>query len=132
MTEMGRDDTKDGTRQEVLAEPRNEVRLRGRVTTPPEERELPSGSRIITLRLSVTRTPSPMGRGSKQTSDWVDCVVWGGRERRTTARWRQGDLVEVDGSLRRRFYRGQGGTSTRLEVEVLGGRLVSRAEPVGG
>ena len=39
--------------------------------------------------------------------------------------WRAGDVVEVEGALRRRFQRGGAGTSTRLEVEVLSGRLVS-------
>lgn len=106
----------------------NVVRLRGRVTPPPEERALPSGTTIVTLRISMARTPSPMGAGSRQTSDWVDCVAWGGRSRRLTSRWRTGDVVEVEGALRRRFYRGDVGTATRLEVEVLSGRVVSRAE----
>jgi hypothetical protein len=35
--------------------------------------------------------------------------------------------VEVEGSLRRRFQRGASGTSTRLEVEMLSGRVVARA-----
>ncbi len=107
--------------------PTNTVRLRGRVSTAPEERELPSGSVILTLRLSVRREPTPMTQGSKQQSDWVDCSVWAARTRRTVARWRVGDTVEVEGALRRRFYRGSESTSTRLEVEVLSGRLVSRA-----
>ena len=109
-------------------EPTNLVRLRGRVSTPPEERELPSGTTIVTLRLSVPREASPMTKGSRQTSDWVDCSAWGAKVRRTASRWRSGDLVEVEGALRRRFYRGASGTATRLEVEVLSGRLVSRAE----
>ena len=69
-----------------------------------------------------------MTQGSKQQSDWVDCSVWGARVRRTVGRWQAGDIVEVEGALRRRFYRGGDGTSTRLEVEVLSGRLVARAE----
>ena len=108
--------------------PANSVRLRGRVSTAPEERELPSGARILTLRVSVPREPSPMTQGSKQQSDWVDCSVWGARVRRTVGRWQSGDIVEVEGALRRRFYRGGDATSTRLEVEMLSGRLVARAE----
>ncbi len=107
----------------------NVVRLRGKVSTPPEERELPSGTCIITLRVSVPREPSPMSAGSRQTSDWVDCAAWGGKARRTVAGWRSGDLVEVEGALRRRFYRVGAGTATRLEVEILSGRVVSRAAP---
>jgi single-strand DNA-binding protein len=109
----------------------NQVRLRGRVSTPPQRRVLPSGTEIVTLRLSVAREPSPMATGSRQTTDWFDCSVWGGRLRRTVAGWREGDLVQVEGALRRRFYRAGGGTATRVEVEVLRGRVTARAGRAG-
>lgn len=109
--------------------PANEVRLRGRVSTPPEERVLPSGTLIVTFRVSVAREASPMANGSKQSSDWVDCTAWGAKARRAASRWRAGDVVEVEGALRRRFQRGAAGTSTRLEVEMISGRLVTRADP---
>ena len=109
--------------------PSNVVRLRGRVSTAPSTRELPSGTSIVVVRLSVPREQTPMTRGSKQTADWVDCAAWGARARRAVNRWAQGDVVEIEGALRRRFFRGGPGMSTRLEVEVLSGRLVRRAEP---
>ena len=109
--------------------PTNVVRLRGRVSTAAEERELPSGTAMVTVRLSVAREPTPMTSGSRQGHDWVDCSVWGGRARRTVAGWRAGDVVEVEGALRRRFYRAGGATSTRLEVEILSARTVTRAAP---
>lgn len=102
----------------------NAVLLRGRVSSGPERRELPSGAEIVTVRLSVSRSPTPMTRGSKQSVDWVDCVAWGGTPRRSVASWSVGDVVEVRGALRRRFYRGAQGTATRLELEVLRGRRV--------
>lgn len=129
MTRKARTGTEPGAELESEDEgPTNLVRLRGRISTPPEERELPSGTSIVTLRLSVARESSPMTKGSRQTFDWVDCSVWGAKIRRTASRWREGDVVEIEGALRRRFYRGASGTATRLEVEVLSGRLVSRAE----
>ena len=109
--------------------PTNRVWLRGRVSTAPEERELPSGTLIVTFRVSVAREASPMTNGSKQSADWVDCTAWGAKARRAASRWRLGDVVEVEGALRRRFQRGTAGTSTRLELEVLSGRLVTRAVP---
>ena len=45
----------------------------------------------------------------------------------SVGRWRPGDLVDIDGALRRRFFRAEGRTATRVEVEVLGARLVERA-----
>lgn len=110
---------------------RNAVALRGRISSAPTERELPSGDVIFTFRLVVGRDPSPMTKTmtktSKQSSDWVDCVAWGGRVKRSVTTWRVGDFVEVEGALRRRFFRVEARTSTRVEVEVLTGRVVERA-----
>jgi single-strand DNA-binding protein len=105
----------------------NVVALTGRLTAAPEERTLPSGDVIATFRLSVPRQDTPMSRGSKQTTDWVDCVAFAARPRRTVGSWQVGDEVAVDGALRRRFYRTAAGASTRLEVEVLRARRLTRA-----
>jgi len=105
----------------------NSVTLCGRVSSAPTERALPSGDEILTFRLVLARQKSPMSDKSKRTSDWVDCVAWGGRVRRSAAGWRVGDTVQVEGALRRRFFRADGRTSTRVEVEVLAGRIVARA-----
>lgn len=118
--------------QSARDEPVNLVRLRGRVTTAPEQRTLPSGTAIVTFRISVGRGVSPMTSSSKQTVDWVDCAAWGGRVRRSALGWAVGDVVEVEGALRRRFYRGANGTATRLEVEALGGRVLVRAPAPAG
>jgi len=100
----------------------NTVQLRGRLSSAPVDRELPSGALITTFRISVPRARTAMTAGSSQTVDWVDCTAWSARCRRTVAGWQVGDRVAVSGALRRRFYRGGGETSTRLEVEVLGAR----------
>lgn len=97
----------------------NEVHLTGRVTSGPEERTLPSGDVIVTFRLSMAREVTPMTKRSKQTSDWVDCVAFGSRPRRSVSGWAVGEVVSVEGALRRRFYRAGEGAMTRLEVEVL-------------
>ena len=104
----------------------NTVALRGRVSSAPVDRELPSGLVISTFRVSVPRARTAMTTGSTQTSDWVDCTAWSARSRRSVASWEVGDRVELTGSLRRRFYRSGEGASTRLEVEVTSAR---RARP---
>lgn len=106
----------------VLAE-HNEVRLTGRVSAAPEERVLPSGDRLWTFRLVVERG-RPVGR---QTVDTLDCAAWSGRTRRSVAGWRPGDVVQVEGALRRRFYRAGGATASRVEVEVVAARVIRRA-----
>lgn len=110
----------------------NTVELRGRVSSAPLERELPSGAVITTFRMSVPRARTPMTSGSAQTSDWVDCAAWSARSRRSVGGWAVGDQVEVTGALRRRFYRVGEGATTRLEVEVLGARRArARDRPEG-
>ena len=119
-------DTAEGHEIEAHEAGVNQVVLRGRVSGAPDERELPSGALVVGVRISVRRDQpaTAMTKGSKQTVDWVECTAWSGLTRRTVARWAVGDLVEVEGALRRRFPRG-GGVS-RLEVEVLRARRVAR------
>jgi single-strand DNA-binding protein len=115
------------TTSEIASVSRNVVSLAGRISSAPIERELPSGDRVVTFRLVIAREQSPMTAKSKQVSDWVDCAVWGGRVRRNASSWQVDDRVEIEGALRRRFFRDGSGASTRLEVEVLTGRRVERA-----
>ena len=103
----------------------NEVRLVGRVSQPPEERLLPSGDTLWSFRVIVPR-PEDHTRSRHQV-DAVDCCVWSGRVRRSVASWRVDDVVEVSGSVRRRFFRTAQGAASRFEVEVSAGRLIRRA-----
>ena len=105
--------------------PVNEVRLVGRVSQAPEERVLPSGDVLWTFRVVVPR--SPARTESRQTVDALECAVWGGRVRRSVATWAEGDLVEVSGSLRRRFFRAGSAAASRVEVEVTAGKVIRRA-----
>lgn len=100
----------------------NQVLLQGRLSRTPEEKVLPSGDRIWTLRVVV-----PREEGERPGVDWVDCAVWGGRLRRSVASWAEGDVVEVSGALRRRFFRTGGGPQSLVEVEAASGRLIRRA-----
>lgn len=104
----------------------NEVRLAGRISAGPEERVLPSGDVLWTFRIVVPRPPA--GRaGVRAGVDALECAVWGGRVRRSVAGWGEGDLVEVTGAIRRRFFRTAAGAASRVEVEVASGRLIRRA-----
>lgn len=116
---------------------RNEVALVGRLAAEPESRELPSGSVIMTFRLVVRREPEPrerarQGEGRAPTVDTLDCVAWRADLRRQLARWHPGDVVELDGTLRRRFWRSPGGPASRTEVEAHRVRRVARAEARAG
>jgi single-strand DNA-binding protein len=105
----------------------NTVVLRGRLAAPAQERELPSGDLLAAFRLIVDR-PRPRRPGTP-TVDTLDCVAWRPRLRRVVGAWRAGDVVEVRGALRRRFWRGPAGPASRCEIEVSGGRRVTKAPP---
>src|SRR3954454_23809120 len=112
--------------QESQADEVNEVTLVGRMSQPAEEQVLPSGSELWKFRVIVGRPPSA---ASRITVDALDCVVWTKRPARAVAGWRTGDLVEVKGSLRRRFFApAGGGRVSRCEVEVGAARLIRRAD----
>jgi single-strand DNA-binding protein len=106
----------------------NTVELRGRISSAPVERELPSGTVITTFRLSVPRAKTQMTSGSAQSVDWVDCSAWSARCRRTVGGWVSGDEVEVTGALRRRHFRAGDASTSRLEVEVLSARRARARE----
>lgn len=98
----------------------NEVRLVGRVSGEPEERVMPSGDRLVALRLVVPREPARRGaERPKVTVDTIDVACWSAATRRTALRVGVGDTLEVTGSLRRRFFRAGPMALSRYEVEAL-------------
>ena len=90
---------------------RNEIVLVGRVTTPAVERVLPSGDTICQWRVTVDR-------GGDGGHDVVDCTAWTARNRRSAASWGKGDVVEITGALRRRFWKSPGGVASVCDIEV--------------
>ncbi|CAM3645571.1 hypothetical protein GCM10009799_10940 [Nocardiopsis rhodophaea] len=95
---------------------RNEVVVAGRVTAEPYVRELPSGDHLITWRISITRPPAD--RRPSQPADPITCVSFRPDIEEATRGWRIGDVVQVSGSLRRRFWRSSKGSTSVIEVEA--------------
>lgn len=121
-----------GSATPVRASPdhRNEILLVGRLAAVPEVRTLPSGDVLATFRLVVGRPAAERAprtpRGRAVTVDTLDCVAWRGAVRRAASRWAAGDLLEVTGALRRRFWRSTSGAASRCEVEVAAARRLRR------
>lgn len=118
------------THAKPAAEHQNEVVLVGRVSAEPEERELPSGDRLLTLRLVVDRPPPRPAQGTgRRTVDVIDVACWAPRTQRSAAKVRPGDVVRVEGALRRRFFAAGAGRASRYEVEAERVVRVSRPAP---
>ena len=103
----------------------NEVRLVGRLAVEPVRKELPSGDPLVSFRLVVERDArarrgASVGSSSRSpTVDTLDCSAWRRDVQRTLARAQPGEVLEVTGALRRRFWRTGAGAASRSEVEVL-------------
>lgn len=104
-------------------DPCNDVVLVGRFSGVDDARVLPSGDTVVGFRVVVDRPPRARRTG-RAPVDTIDCQAVAARPRRTLTRLRLGDVVEVRGSLRRRFYRRPGGVASRYGVEVTSVRPV--------
>ncbi len=106
---------------------RNDVVLVGRVAAEPLARAMPSGDSMLSFRVVIRRADGSKSHG---TVDTLDCAAWRADVRRIVSRWVPGDRVELQGAVRRRFWRagGAGGpAASRWEIEVRRARRLERA-----
>lgn len=109
---------------------RNEVVLAGRLAAAAQPRVLPSGDALVVFRLVVARgggRAQRQGAPRPQSVDTIDCVAWRADVRRRVQGWAPGDVVAVEGALRRRFWRAGSAPVSRTEVEVARARRLQRA-----
>lgn len=92
-----------------------DVHLIGRMGSGVLERELPSGDIVSTFTVVIDRAPR---RGSRVVVDAIPCQAFPARLRARVARVDAGVLVEVEGTLRRRFWRTPAGLGSALELDV--------------
>lgn len=98
----------------------NVVVLRGRLSRAAEERVLGSGTRLVSLEVTVRR---PGERAESVPVSWFDPPP-------AIALLERDDEVVVVGRVRRRFFRGSNGTNSRTEVaadQVVPARQKKRA-----
>lgn len=103
--------------------PLNVAVVAGTLSSPPQERVLPSGGRIVSYEVTVRHGSGP--------ADTVP-VAWADPPAAALG-FDTGDDVIVVGRVRRRFFRAGGATSSRTEVvadAVVAARQVKRASAV--
>lgn len=93
------------------------VRLRGRLAGTTEV-TLPSGDEAVTFRVVIDRSPRQRGPAGKVRVDALECIAWTAAARRRLLACQDGDVVEVEGWLQRRFWRSGAGLASRTEVVV--------------
>jgi single-strand DNA-binding protein len=84
----------------------NVVVVKGKLSRPPEVRELPSGDHVVSLDVTVR---PPEGRSETVPVVWYAAPAG-------ALHLEQGTEVVVTGRVRRRFYRTGGTTQSRTEV----------------
>jgi single-strand DNA-binding protein len=107
---------------------RNEILLVGRLAADPADRVLPSGDVLTTWRLIVARGPArrPAARpGRSPGVDTLDCVSADPEVRARVSAAPPGEVLRVEGHLRRRFFRTPAGPASRYEVEAVTVRPVT-------
>lgn len=92
----------------------NSVVLTGRVSTEAQDIDLPSGEVLTRLRIVVPRAKPT----TRTTVDTIDLVCLKAVLRKRAHTLSIGDVVRVDGALRRRFWKAGVGVASRVEVEV--------------
>ena len=107
---------------------RNEIVVVGDLTAPVEPRRRADGQEVLTFRVAVRSPATGAGRDAASTGsrdpntpgrrDILDCVVSSGAVRRRLETYHPGDVIEMTGSLRHRFWNAAGRVQSRYEIEV--------------
>ena len=94
----------------------NEVRLVGRSSGPALEKELPSGDKVVEIRIVVARD-------DREGYDTLDVALWSASLRKRALSLKDNEWIEVVGTLRRRFWKTGNAVASRWQVE---GRELTR------
>ncbi len=94
----------------------SQVSIVGRLGAHLRTRELPSGDVITAFTVVVDR---PAGKRKTVSVDSLACITDRARARAALARMEPGTMVCVEGTLRRRFWRGASAGALGSAMEVL-------------
>ena len=89
----------------------NDVMLRGRVSSPAVEKELPSGDKVVEFRVIISRA-------GLEGVDTLDVGAWSYKSRRIALTLKAHEWIEISGSVHRRFWQSPGGVASRWQVEA--------------
>lgn len=90
----------------------NDVMLRGRVSAPAVQKELPSGDKVVEFRLIISRE-------KKSGVDTLDIASWSAKSRKVALGLKTDEWIEISGAIHRRFWKSAGGVASRWQVEAI-------------
>lgn len=93
----------------------SEVRLRGRLSGATAI-TLPSGDEAVTFRIIVDRPARQRGPAGRVRVDALECIAWTAATRRRILSSHDGEAIEVEGWLQRRFWKSGAALASRTEV----------------
>lgn len=102
----------------------NEVEISGIVSHIPVERELANGTRTLSWRIKVPRDES----GNDSIPCTVNLEITSKALANKIESLEVSQTVHISGVLRSRFWQGAGGSSSRLEVEVISLKKISKSQ----
>lgn len=89
----------------------NDLLVRGRVSCPAVEKELPSGDKVVEFRVIISRE-------GREAVDTLDVGAWSYKSRRIALTLKAQEWIEISGSVHRRFWQTPGGVASRWQVEA--------------
>lgn len=99
----------------------NKVQLIGHLGKDPESHTTPTGKKVSSFSLAVTRRWKSGGE-SKEATDWFNVEVWGRLGEISQQYLRKGSLVYLEGRLQTDRYEDKGGETkyfTKVVASVL-------------
>ncbi len=99
----------------------NKVQLIGYLGKDPETRSIPSGQKVTTFSLGVTRRWKSDGV-NKEATDWFNVQAWGRLGENSQKYLKKGSLVYVEGRLQTDKYEDKGGETkyfTKVVAQTL-------------
>jgi single-strand DNA-binding protein len=118
----------------------NKVILVGNLGKDPESRSLPSGGKLVNLRIATSENWTDKASGERrEKTEWHQVVIFNENLASVAERYlRKGSKVYLEGSLQTRKWQDQSGAdrySTEVVLQRFNGQLVlldSRGEGGGG
>ena len=94
----------------------NKVQLIGNLGADPEARFTPSGKKVTTFRMAVTRRWRDAEGEQKEATEWVNIETWSGLAEICAQYLKKGSLTYIEGRLQTDRYEVEGETRYRTKV----------------